>query len=86
MKLHKGSTNLELLLKRRKISVKLWVEVNKISNFETLNEVLKREDYYLENSVFEEIVKLLATEQEAPQQHKPASKKTNSQTKSDISK
>lgn len=86
MKLHKGSTNLELLLKRRKISVKLWVEVNKILNFETLNEVLKREDYYLENSVFEEIVKLLATEQEVPQQQKPTSKKTNSQSKSDISK
>lgn len=86
MKLHKGSTNLELLLKRRKISVKLWVEVNKISNFETLNEVLKREDYYLENSVFEQIVKLLATEQEVPQQQKPTSKKTNSQSKSDISK
>lgn len=84
MKLYNGSTNLNLLLKRRKISVKLWLESNKISNTESLNEVLKREDYYLENSLFEEIVKFFEANQEVFAQ-KPMTKKTTL-PKTDVSK
>lgn len=60
--LNVGSTDLEILLKRRNISLKLWLSANEIKNINDLNSVLIREDYRLTRNLFDSIISMLPKE------------------------
>ena len=80
--LNVGSTDLEILLKRRNISLKLWLSVNEIKNINDLNSVLIREDYRLTRNLFDSIISMLPKETQPVLaiEEQPVSKKKSKPT------